>query len=82
MSITTSNQLYSTSDLTLAVTLSLFHPIESIDKTNPRKAIFFFLKTPELEKFIISYLRDEIKVAPQTFFNQLRTIKTRLYNIT
>ena len=71
---------YQTSDLSLATTLSLFAPIEEIDRsTNPRKALFIFRKTPELEKLIDQYFRNEIKISPQTYFNQLRAVKARLY---
>lgn len=71
---------YQTSDLSLATTLSLFAPIEEIDRSsNPRKAVFIFRKTPELEKLIDQYFRNEIKISPQVYFNQLRVIKARLY---
>ncbi len=71
---------YQTSDLSLATTLSLFASIEEIDRsTNPRKALFIFRKTPELEKLIDQYFRNEIKVSPQVYFNQLRVVKARLY---
>ncbi|PIP31439.1 hypothetical protein COX24_03600 [bacterium (Candidatus Gribaldobacteria) CG23_combo_of_CG06-09_8_20_14_all_37_87_8] len=71
--------LYFTSDLSLATTASLFFPIEDIDRSNPRKAVFIFRKTPELEKLVDQYFRNEIKISPQTYFNQLRVIKARLY---
>jgi len=72
--------LYSTSDLSLATTISLFFPIENIDRsTNSRKALFIFHKTSELEKLVDQYFRNEIKISPQTYFNQLRAIKARLY---
>ncbi len=70
---------YSTSDLSLATTISLFYPIEDIDRSNPRKALFIFKKTPELEKLIDQYFRNEIKISPQVYFNQLRVVKARLY---
>ena len=70
---------YSTNDLSLATTISLWYPIEEIDRSNPRKAFFIFRKTPELEKLIDQYFRNEIKVSPQVYFNQLRVIKARLY---
>lgn len=73
------NDLYFTSDLSLCTTLSLYLPIEDIDRSNPRKALFIFRKTPELEKLIDQYFRNEIKVSPQVYFNQLRVIKARLY---
>ncbi len=70
---------YQTSDLSLTTTLSLFCPIENIDRSNPRKAVFIFRKTPELEKLIDQYFRNEIKISPQVYFNQLRVVKARLY---
>jgi hypothetical protein len=70
---------YSTSDLALATTLSLFYPIEDIDRTNPRRALFVFQKSPALEKTIEEFYHNEIKVSPQLFFGQLRVIKARLY---
>lgn len=70
---------YQTSDLSLATTISLFFPIDDINRSNPRKAIFIFQKTPELEKLIDQYFRNEIKISPQTYFNQLRVVKSRLY---
>ena len=73
------NDYYSTNDLSLATTLSLWCPIEDIDRSNPRKAFFIFRKTSELEKLIDQYFRNEIKVSPQIYFNQLRVIKARLY---
>jgi len=73
------NDLYFTSDLSLVTTISLFFPIEKIDRSNIRKAIFIFKKTPELEKLIDQYFRNEIKISPQVYFNQLRVVKARLY---
>jgi len=70
---------YQTSDLSLTTTISLFFPIEKIDRSNIRKAIFIFRKTPELEKLIDQYFRNEIKISPQVYFNQLRVVKARLY---
>jgi len=70
---------YLTSDLALATTISLQFPIEDIDRTNPRKAVFVFRRSPELEKLVNSYFTNKFKVAPQVFFNQLRDVKARLY---
>jgi len=70
---------YQTSDLSLSTTISLFFPIEDIDRSNPRKAVFIFRKIPELEKLVEQYFRNEIKVSPQVYFNQLRAVKARLY---
>ena len=75
----TSSDTYVTSDLALATTISLQFPIQNIDRSNPRKAVFVFLRSTELEDLVEGYFRNELKISPQTFFNQLRDIKSRLY---
>jgi hypothetical protein len=75
----TSSDTYVTSDLALATTISLQFPIQDIDRSNPRKAVFVFLRSTELEDLVEGYFRNELKISPQTFFNQLRDIKSRLY---
>jgi len=70
---------YLTSDLALVTTISLKFPIEDVDRSNPRKAVFVFRRSPELEELVNSYFNNKFKVAPQVFFNQLRDVKNRLY---
>ena len=69
-----------TSDLALVTTLSLKFPIEEIDRsTNPRKAIFVFRRSPELEALADQFFSNKFQISPQVFFNQLRDVKNRLY---
>lgn len=70
---------FSTSDLALATILSLYYPIDSIDRTNPHKALFLFKREEELDGLVESYWRKQLQVEPQTYFNQLKVIKSRLY---
>ena len=70
---------YRTSDFALITTLSLFHPICSVDKTDPKRALFAFKRDKNLTELIESYWQGELKVDPQKFFNQLREIKNRIY---
>lgn len=70
---------YQTSDLALATTISLWCPVEAIDKTDPHKAIFLFKRDQNLDQIIESYWRGELKVSPAVYFNQLKAIKARLY---
>lgn len=74
------NKYYVVSDLALSTFLSLFFPIEKIDRSNPYKAQFSFLKTKELDSFVTAYWRGEVKVNPLAYFNQLRVIKTQIYS--
>ncbi len=73
-------QFYKTADLSLVTTLSLFFPVRTIDRSNPRKVLFVFDLTDELNDFIDKYWRSEIVVEPQTFTNQIKNIKTRIYS--
>ena len=72
-------KLFSTSDLSLAATISLQYPIESLDKTNPRRVLFIFKNSKQIEKLVDSYQRNELEVEPLSFFNQLKNIKSRIY---
>ena len=71
---------YQSSDLALVCTISLWYPIEAIDKTNPTKAVFLFKRDESLDRLIEAYWRRELKVEPQAYFAQLKAIKARLYS--
>ncbi len=73
------NEYYESSDLALVTTLSLFYPIETIDRQNPHKALFLFKRNAELDQLIETYWKGELKVNPATYFQQLKIIKARLY---
>lgn len=70
---------YSTSDLALATTISLFYPVEALDRQNPHKAQFLFKRNEELDQLIEAYWKGELKVNPAAYFQQLKIIKSRLY---
>jgi hypothetical protein len=73
------SSFFTTSDLFLATTLTLFYPIDGIDKMNPRKAIFLFKREKRLDELLSRYWNHELTVEPQALLNQLKAIKTRLY---
>lgn len=73
------SELYSTTDLTTAVTLSLYFPIEAIDKTNPYKATFLFKRVDDFDQVLELFWSRQLKIEPQAFATQLKAIKTRLY---
>lgn len=73
------NDYYSTSDLALCCAISLFFPIEAIDRQNPHKAQFLFKRNGQLDQLIETYWKGELKVNPATYFQQLKIIKARLY---
>mgnify|MGYP001567094675 CR=1 FL=1 len=74
-----SHDYYSTPDLALATTISLWYPIESIDRNTPTKAQFQFKRDDKLDQLIESYWKQELRIEPQAFFGQLKIIKSRLY---
>jgi len=70
---------FSTPDLALAVTVSWWYPIDSIDRTNPYKALFLFKKDENLDKLVEKFWKQELRIEPQAYFSQLKIIKSRLY---
>ena len=75
------SSFYKTSDLSLAASLYLVHPLEVIDKTsNPHKSDFVFAHTNDLDAFIDRFWRGELQVEPRRYFEALRAIKARLYD--
>jgi hypothetical protein len=74
------DKYFSTSDLGLAATISLWYPLELVDRTqDPRKAFFIFQKTSQIEQLVREYWRGELKVNPQAHFNAIKAVKARLY---
>lgn len=71
--------LYSSHDLGCATAISIFFPIWAIDRANPRKAEFMFKREQGLEKIVQDYWSNTLQVSPLAYFNQLKTIKSRLY---
>lgn len=71
--------LYSTSDLGCATAISLFFPIWAINKTNPQKAEFQFRRDDGLDKLIQNYCANTLQISPLAYFQQLKIIKSRLY---
>lgn len=71
---------YYTSDLALATAISLWYPIDAIDRQNPRKASFLFKRNAKLYELLEAYWKRELKIEPQEYFNQLKAIKARLYS--
>jgi|WetSurMetagenome_2_1015567.scaffolds.fasta_scaffold67445_3 hypothetical protein len=74
-----SNEFYTTADFNLAVTLSLSFPIDSIDRHDPHRVIFYFKRSDELDQHLESYWRHELRVEPQWFSGQQKAVKTRIY---
>jgi len=70
------------SDLALVTVLSLFYPIEAIDKENlAGRAFFLFRKDSEgFDEVLRKYWSRQLAVEPQAFFSQLKIIKARIFS--
>lgn len=71
--------LYTTNDLGVTTAISLFYPIWAIDKSNPQKAEFQFKREDGLDKLIENYWSNTLQLSPLAYFQQLKVIKSRLY---
>ena len=74
------NNHYQTSDIALATIISLSHPLIRITPQSSGKSLFIFKRSKELEKLVEDYWSGILKIEPKVYFNQLKTIKTRLYS--
>lgn len=73
---------FKSSDISLCSTLCCFgYQIEGLDKSNGSKAVFLIKRDGNLDNLIQLYFIHQLKVEPLSFFNFLKEIKTRLYNI-
>ena len=75
------NDLFSTSDLSLAAALCCFGAtIEAVDYSNRSRAVFHFRRDNDLDGLVQSFWAHELEVDPLVYFNCLKEAKTRLYN--
>lgn len=72
-------ELYFSSDLALVTAISLYYPVEAIDRTNPSKAEFIFKREQGLDQIIEAFWRKQLQVDALTYFSQLKHIKSRIY---
>lgn len=71
---------YSTSDFPTAVTLLVLkYFLETVDRRNPRRAIFIFERSSQLENDIKKIQSGQIKVDPLDFWSAQKRLKQALY---
>lgn len=75
------DKYYHTSDLALSAAIFLYYPVKGIDKGNLKKIIFIFEKDKKFDLLIENYWCGKLKVDPQRYFNSIKTLKNRIYNI-
>jgi len=75
------NQNFSTYDLGLATVLvTLGYKLLKLDKTNPKKVRFVFQEEKNIDKAMMEYWNDKIKLPAQTLFNNQKMLKNRIYS--
>ena len=52
----------------------------AVDKENPRKALFIFKKTDDIESVSGQYFSDRLEVKARSFFDHLKALKNQLYS--
>lgn len=82
MNMTTSqtNKDFRTADLALTAALCVSgFVVEDVDKVSPQRSVFVFQNGNELLEAVNRYWRQELRIEPQAYFNQLKIIKARIY---
>lgn len=51
-----------------------------LDKSNPKKALFYFLKGEDIDKVANDYFADKLKIKARSFFDHLKALKNKLYS--
>ncbi len=52
----------------------------SVDKENPRKALFIFKREDGIENISTKYFSDKLEVKARSFFDHLKALKNKLYS--
>lgn len=74
------DEVFTLYDLGLASTLQcLGFDLLDLDKSNQRKTLFVFRRTPNIEAVANRYFADQLEVKARSYFDTLRALKNRLY---
>jgi hypothetical protein len=74
------NFFFKTSDLALATAISVLGiAIEAMQQTDGERMNFIFTKSEKVQDIVNRFWRGELLVEPQSYFNQLKVLKTRIY---
>lgn len=71
---------FRTADLALAGALCASgFVIDEMERVSPTRSVFIFKDTTEIDTYVQQYWKGELMVEAQTFFNQLKSLKARIY---
>jgi len=80
MTVNTTRDVFRTADLALTAALCVSgFVVEEMERVNPTRSVFIFQNSAELQGAVNGYWRGDLRVEPQAFFNQLKTLKARIY---
>jgi hypothetical protein len=69
-----------TTDLGLCASLTASgFVVSEIDKSNPRRAVFVFEDTPELQEKVALFWANELKLPANVLLEHIRLLKSRIY---
>lgn len=75
-------QYFSTYDLGCAAALvSAGFELVSLDKENPRKALFVFRRKINIDETVNDYFVDKLNIKARTLFDNIKMLKNRIYSI-
>ena len=74
------NKDFRTADLALTAALCVSgFVVREIEKVSSQRSVFLLEASKELLEAVNQYWRQEMRVEPQDYFNQLKIIKARIY---
>ena len=74
------HQHFSLYDLGCATALvTLGFELADIDRINPRRSLFLFTHSSEIEQAARDYWSDNLTVNPRRYFDDLKMLKSRIY---
>ncbi len=72
---------FKTADLSLASSLRYYgYIVEAIDRQNPKKVEFLFIRDNDLDKIIHQFWSRLLTVEPVAYFGFIKELKNRLYS--
>lgn len=75
------SEIYKNYDLGIsAALLCAGFELLSVDKEDPRKALFIFNRSPGIEEAADLYFSDKLEVKARSFFDHLKALKNKLYS--
>jgi len=71
---------FRTADLSLTAALGVSgFVVEEMERVSPTRSVFIFQSSTELQEAMSAYWRGDLRIEPQSFFNQLKSLKARIY---